>query len=56
MKKMKFNLWRKYGALNLFSFFDVTLALMSGHDVVNGDSGIDVIWSVLFNGLAWLEP
>jgi chaperonin GroEL (HSP60 family) len=50
---MKFNLWRKYGALNSGPVFDAFHAGANalGHDVVvNGDSGIDVIWSVLFNG------
>jgi hypothetical protein len=53
MKKMKFNLWRKYGALNSGPVFDAfhTGANALGHDVVvDSDDGIDVIWSVLFNG------
>ena len=50
---MKFNLWRQYGALNSSPVFDAfhSGANALGHDVVtNGDDGIDVIWSVLFNG------
>ena len=50
---MKFNLWRQYGALNSSPVFDAfhAGAHALGHDVVvNGDDGIDVIWSVLFNG------
>tara|TARA_B100000900_G_scaffold413807_1_gene438699 strand:- start:2449 stop:3300 length:852 start_codon:yes stop_codon:yes gene_type:complete len=50
---MKFNLHERFGALNskpVFNAFrDGALAL--GHDVVlDGDDGIDVIWSVLFHG------
>ena len=50
---MKFNLWRQYGALNSSPVFDAFHAGANalGHDVVvNGDDGIDVIWSVLWNG------
>ena len=50
---MKFNLWRQYGALNSSPVFDAfhTGANALGHDVdVNGNNGIDVIWSVLWNG------
>ena len=50
---MKFNLWRQYGALNSSPVFDAfhSGANALGHDVVvNGDDGIDVIWSVLWNG------
>jgi len=50
---MKFNLWRQYGALNSSPVFDAfhTGANALGHDVVvNSNDGIDVIWSVLFNG------
>jgi hypothetical protein len=50
---MKFNLWRQYGALNSSPVFDAFHAGANalGHDVVvNGDNGIDVIWSVLWNG------
>ena len=50
---MKFNLWRQYGALNSGPVFDAfhAGALATGHSVdVNGSDGIDVIWSVLFNG------
>ena len=50
---MKFNLWRQYGAQNSSPVFDAfhTGANALGHDVVvNGDDGIDVIWSVLFHG------
>ena len=53
MKKMKFNLWRKYGALNSGPVFDAFHAGANalGHDIVVDDTdGIDVIWSVLFNG------
>ena len=50
---MKFNLWRKYGALNSGPVFDAfhTGANALGHTCVdNSDDGIDVIWSVLWNG------
>ena len=50
---MKFNLWRKYGALNSGPVFDAFHAGANalGHDVVvDSDDGIDVIWSVLWNG------
>tara|TARA_B100000035_G_scaffold301400_1_gene297957 strand:- start:4926 stop:5771 length:846 start_codon:yes stop_codon:yes gene_type:complete len=50
---MKFNLRRKYGALNSGPVFDAfhSGANALGHDcIVDGDDGIDVIWSVLFNG------
>src|SRR5210317_2023296 len=50
---MKFNLWRQYGALNSGPVFDAfhAGALALGHSVdVNGSDGVDVIWSVLFNG------
>ena len=50
---MKFNLRRKYGALNSSPVFDAfhTGANALGHDVVvDSNDGIDVIWSVLFNG------
>lgn len=50
---MKFNLWRKYGALNSSPVFDAfhSGAHALGHDVVcDSDDGIDVIWSVLFYG------
>ena len=50
---MKFNLWRKYGALNSGPVFDAFYAGANalGHDVVvDSDDGIDVIWSVLFHG------
>ena len=50
---MKFNLRTAYGALNSKPVFDAfrTGANILGHDCVNdGDDGIDVIWSVLFNG------
>ena len=50
---MKFNLHEKYGALNSKPVFDAFHAGANalGHDVVvNGDDGIDVIWSVLFHG------
>jgi len=50
---MKFNLHERFGALNSKPVFDAFRigALDIGHDVViNGDDGIDVIWSVLFNG------
>ena len=50
---MKFNLWRQYGALNSGPVFDAFHAGANAlsHDVViNGDDGIDVIWSVLWNG------
>jgi hypothetical protein len=50
---MKFNLWRQYGAQNSSPVFDAFHAGANalGHDVVvNSNDGIDVIWSVLFNG------
>ena len=50
---MKFNLRTAYGALNSKPVFDAFRigANSLGHDCVNdGDDGIDVIWSVLFNG------
>src|SRR6056300_2084640 len=50
---MKFNLWRQYGALNSSPVFDAFHAGANalGHDVVvDSDDGIDVIWSVLWNG------
>jgi len=50
---MKFNLWTQYGARNSSPIFDAFQkgAKLLGHDVVrNGNSGVDVIWSVLFNG------
>ena len=50
---MKFNLWRQYGALNSGPVFDAfhTGARALGHTCIdNGDDGIDVIWSVLWNG------
>ena len=50
---MKFNLWRNYGALNSGPVFDAFSngARALGHSCVdNGDDGIDVIWSVLWNG------
>ena len=50
---MKFNLWRQYGALNSSPVFDAFHAGANAlsHDVVvNGSDGIDVIWSVLWNG------
>ena len=50
---MKFNLWRKYGALNSGPVFDAFHAGANalGHTCVdNSDDGIDVIWSVLWNG------
>ena len=50
---MKFNLWRQYGAQNSSPVFNAFHAGANalGHDVVcDGNDGIDVIWSVLFNG------
>lgn len=50
---MKFNLHARYGALNSKPVFDAfhAGATALGHDVVVDDTdGIDVIWSVLFNG------
>ena len=50
---MIFSLWTHYGALNSKPVFDAfrTGANTLGHDCVNdGNDGIDVIWSVLFNG------
>lgn len=50
---MKFNLHERFGALNSKPVFDAFHAGANalGHDVViNGDDGIDVIWSVLFYG------
>ena len=51
--KRKFNLHERFGALNSKPVFDAFHAGANalGHDVVvNGDDGIDVIWSVLWNG------
>lgn len=51
--KRKFNLHERFGALNSKPVFDAfhTGANALGHDVVvNGNDGIDVIWSVLWNG------
>ena len=50
---MKFNLWRQYGALNsgpVFDAFHAGANALSHDVVVNGSDGIDVIWSVLWNG------
>ena len=50
---MKFNLWTQYGALNSKPVFDAFSegAKSLGHEVgYNTDHGIDVIWSILFNG------
>ena len=50
---MRFNLHEKFGALNSKPVFDAfrTGANALGHDVVvDGDDGIDVIWSVLWHG------
>ena len=50
---MRFNLHERFGALNSKPVFDAfhSGANALGHDVVvNGDDGIDVIWSVLWNG------
>ena len=50
---MKFNLHERFGALNSKPVFDAFHAGANalGHDVVvNGNDGIDVIWSVLWNG------
>ena len=51
--KKRFNLHERFGALNSKPVFDAFHAGANalGHDVViNGDDGIDVIWSVLWNG------
>jgi len=48
-----FNLWTNYGALNSKPIFDAFRvgAIANGHKCVdNSTDGIDVIWSVLFNG------
>ena len=50
---MKFNLWTQYGALNSKPVFDAFSkgAKSLGYEVdYNTDHGIDVIWSILFNG------
>ena len=50
---MKFNLRRQYGALNSSPVFNAFHAGANalGHDVVvDGNDGIDVIWSVLWHG------
>jgi hypothetical protein len=50
---MLFNLHKRFGALNSGPVFDAFHAGANalGHDVViDGDDGIDVIWSVLFHG------
>ena len=50
---MKFNMWTQYGALNskpVFAAFAEGCERL-GHTVItNGNDGIDVIWSVLWNG------
>ena len=49
---MQFNLHKRFGALNSGPVFDAFHAGANalGHSVsIDGDSGIDVIWSVLFN-------
>ena len=51
--KKRFNLHERFGALNSKPVFDAfhSGANALGHDVVvNGNDGIDVIWSVLWNG------
>lgn len=51
--KMRFNLHKRFGARNSDPVFDAFHlgAHRLGHDVViNGNDGIDVIWSVLFYG------
>jgi hypothetical protein len=50
---MKFNLWTQYGALNSKPVFEAFAegCKRLGHTVTtNGTDGIDVIWSVLWNG------
>ena len=51
---MKFNLWTNYGALNSKPIFNAFAggAKSLGHDITfnSNDGGIDVIWSVLWNG------
>ena len=50
---MEFNIHKRFGALNSGPVFDAFHAGANalGHTVnVDGDSGIDVIWSVLFYG------
>jgi hypothetical protein len=50
---MKFNLWTQYGALNSKPVFEAFAegCKRRGHTVTtNGTDGIDVIWSVLWNG------
>ena len=50
---MKFNLWTQYGALNSKPVFEAFAEGCErlGHTVTtNDDNGIDVIWSVLWNG------
>ena len=50
---MKFNLWTQYGALNSKPVFDAFSEGVKslGYEVgYNTDHGIDVIWSILFNG------
>ncbi len=52
---MKFNLWTQHGALNSRPIFDAfrSGALALGHDCADNtydDSGVDVIWSVLWHG------
>jgi hypothetical protein len=49
---MKFKLYRQYGALNsppVFSALEKGLRI-SGHEIVNSDEDIAVIWSVLWKG------
>lgn len=49
---MRFRLYREYGALNsgpVFDAFECGLKAL-GHTVVENDSDVDVIWSVLWKG------
>lgn len=49
---MRFRLYREYGALNsvpVFNAFEQGVKSL-GHDVVNDNEDISVIWSVLWNG------
>jgi len=49
---MRFKLYREYGALNspsIFNVFEQGLKT-AGHEIVDGDEDVAVIWSVLWNG------
>lgn len=49
---MRFKIYREYGALNSVPVFDAVEAGLRrlGHEIVNNDEDIPVIWSVLWSG------